>query len=138
MRSGEDFLDLHALHTLAEGVPVDGVAIAEEIGGCGVVREGVHDVLGCPRSGGMLREVEVQDPAPMVGEDDQDEEHTQLSSGHSEEVDRDQVLDMVREECSPGLGRGCAPLGDQPGESALGHFDPKLEEFSMDSGRLAQ
>ncbi len=30
--SREDFLDLHALHVLAEGVPVDGVAIAEEIG----------------------------------------------------------------------------------------------------------
>ena len=44
--SREDFLDLHAPHTLAEGVPVDGVSIAEEIGRGGVVREK------CPRSAG--------------------------------------------------------------------------------------
>jgi hypothetical protein len=35
--SREDFLDLHAPHTLAEGVPVDGVSIAEEIARGGVV-----------------------------------------------------------------------------------------------------
>jgi hypothetical protein len=89
--SREDFLDLHALHVLAEGVPIDGVAIAEEIGRGGVVREGVHDLLGCPKSGGMLGDVEVQDPAPMVREDDQDEEHPQLSGGNGEEVDRDEI-----------------------------------------------
>lgn len=36
--SREDFLDLHAPHTLAEGAPVDGVSIAEEKGRGGVVR----------------------------------------------------------------------------------------------------
>jgi hypothetical protein len=30
----------------------------------------------------VLGDVEVEDPAPMVGEDDQDEKHTQLSGGH--------------------------------------------------------
>jgi len=44
----EDFLDLHTLHALAEGVPVDRIAIAEEIGGGGVVRDGVDDLLGGP------------------------------------------------------------------------------------------
>jgi hypothetical protein len=44
--SREDFLDLHASHTLAEGVPVDGVSIAQETGRGGVVREK------CPRSAG--------------------------------------------------------------------------------------
>jgi hypothetical protein len=50
--SREDFLDLHAPHTLAEGVPVDGVSIAEEIGRGGVVGESVHDLLGGPRAVG--------------------------------------------------------------------------------------
>ena len=103
----EDFLDPHALHALAEGVSVDRVAIAEEIGRGGVVREGVHDLLGGPRSGGMLGDVEVQDPTPMVGEDDQDEEHPQASGGNGEEVDRDQIPDMVGEERAPGLRRRC-------------------------------
>src|SRR5262245_51032086 len=87
--SREDFLDLHAPHTLAEGVPVDRIAIAEEIGRGGIVGESVHDLLGGPSSRGMLGDVEVQDSTPMVREDDQDEEHTQASGGNGEEIDRD-------------------------------------------------
>jgi ribosomal protein L16 Arg81 hydroxylase len=41
----------------------------------------------------MLGRVEVNDAPPMVGEDDQDEEDAQVSGGHGEEVDRDQVLE---------------------------------------------
>ena len=136
--SREDLVDPHALHAVAEGVTVDRVAIAEEVGGGGVVREGVHDLLSGPRSGGMLGNVEVEDPTPMVSKDDQDEEHPQARGGNGEEVDGDQVLDMVGEERSPGLGRRWAPLGDQPGDGALRHLDPKLEELSMDSGRAPQ
>src|SRR2546429_9225193 len=53
-RRRQDFTDAHALHALAEGVAVDGVAIAEEIGRGGIVGEGVHDLLGRPSSAGML------------------------------------------------------------------------------------
>src|SRR5262245_10786096 len=51
-----------------------------------------------PGRGGLLGDVEVRDPAPIVGEDNQDAEHTQSRGGHGEEVDRDQALDMVRDE----------------------------------------
>jgi hypothetical protein len=136
--SREHFLDLHTLYTLVEGVPVDRIAIAQEIGGCGVVREGVHDLLGCPSCRGMLGDVEVEDPTPMVGEDDEDEEHTQASNGNGEEVDRNQVLDVVSEERSPGLRRRCAPFADQPRDRALGHVNPELDELPMDSGRAPQ
>jgi hypothetical protein len=70
-----DLLDLHALYASAERVTVDSVAIAEEISGGGVVREGIHDLLGGPVGGGMLGHVEVENAPPMVGEDDQDEKH---------------------------------------------------------------
>jgi hypothetical protein len=86
----EDLLDPHALHASAKGVAEDGIAIAEEISGCGVVREGIEDLLGGPRSGGMLGDVEEEDATPIVGEDDKDEEHAQLSGGDGEEVDGDQ------------------------------------------------
>jgi hypothetical protein len=95
---GEDFLDLHALHALAEMATIDRIAIAEEIGRGGVVREGLHDLLGGPSSRGMLGDVEVQDSTPRVREDDQDEEHMQARGGNGEEVDRHQVADVVGEE----------------------------------------
>jgi hypothetical protein len=54
MRRGEDFLDAHAFDALPKVLAVDAVAVAEEIGGCGVVREGVDELLGGPGGGGML------------------------------------------------------------------------------------
>ena len=105
MRCRENFLDTHALHALTKRVPVDVVTIAQEIGGRGVVREGVHDLLGGPVGGWMLRHVEVDDAAAMVGEHDEDEEHPQAGRGHREEVERDEILDMVVEERPPGLRR---------------------------------
>jgi hypothetical protein len=46
----------------------------------------------------------------MVGEHDEDKEHTQAGAGDGEEIDGDDVPDMVGEERAPGLRRGCAPL----------------------------
>jgi len=62
----------------------------------------------------------------MVGKHDEDKEHPQGPGGDREEIDRDQVLDMVGEERSPGLGRRCAPLGDQARDRALGQVNPEL------------
>jgi hypothetical protein len=64
-----------------ERVAVDRVAIAEEVRRRGVVREGVHDLLGRPGGGGMFRHVEVEDTPAMVGEDEKDEEDWCLTVG---------------------------------------------------------
>src|SRR5215471_9341674 len=50
----QDFTGSHALHAVPERVAVDRVAIAEEIRRRGVVREGVHDLLGRPRGRRMF------------------------------------------------------------------------------------
>jgi hypothetical protein len=86
VRRREDFGDPHAFHAVAKLLAIHLVTVAQEIRGGGVVRERVHDLLGGPGGGGMLGDVEVQDPASMVSEHDQDEEHPQLSGGHREEV----------------------------------------------------
>src|SRR5882672_7761920 len=74
VRRRQDFTDAHALEALAEHVTVDRVAVAKEVGGGGVVREGVHDLLGRPGRGGMLGDIEVEDAPPVVGERDEDED----------------------------------------------------------------
>jgi DDE family transposase len=131
--SRQHFTDVHALHPAPERVAVDVVAIAEEIGGRGVVREGVHDLLGRPGGRGMFGHIEVQDPAAMVGEHDQDEEDAQMRGGNREEIDGDQIPDMVGEERAPSLRRRYAPLRHQPGDGALSYVDPELQKFAVDS-----
>src|SRR3989441_8783645 len=91
---------LMPFHSVLKLLAVDLVTVAEEIGRRGVVREGVHDLLGRPGGGGMLGDVEVENAPPTVGQDDEDEEDVQVSGGNGEEVDRDEVADMVDEERS--------------------------------------
>ena len=107
----EDFVDAQAVYSVSEeGLAIDVVAIAEKIGRRGVVREGVHDLLGRPVRGGVFGEVEVDDASAKVSEHDEDEEHPQARGGDREEIEGDQVLDVVGEERPPGLGRRVLPL----------------------------
>jgi len=110
MRRRDDFLDPHALHALPELLAVDSVTVAQEIGGRGVVRESVHDLLGGPVGGGVLGHVEVEDAPAVVSEHDENKEDTQARGGDREEIDGDQMTDMVGEERPPGLGWGSASL----------------------------
>src|SRR6266478_4229144 len=91
----QDFIDPYALHAVPEHVTVDRVAIAEEIGGRGVLREGVDDLLGGPVGSGVFGHVEVDDAPAMVNEHDEHEEDAQTRGGNREEVEGNQVTNMV-------------------------------------------
>src|SRR5437867_1196170 len=133
VRRRQDFTDAHALHALPEPVPVDRVAIAEEVGRRGVVREGVHDLLGGPVGSRVFGHVEVDDAPAMVNEHDENEEDAQARGGNREEVEGDQVADMVGEKRPPRLRRPGTPLRHQPGDGALGDVDTELPKLAMDS-----
>src|SRR5262249_3258951 len=55
----ENLLDPHALSAISELLTVDPVTITQEKGWCGVVWEGVDDLLGGPVGGGVLGHLEV-------------------------------------------------------------------------------
>jgi hypothetical protein len=130
VRGDEDFFDAQALHALAKLLTIDAVAVAEEIGRSGVVRESVDDLLRGPPGRGLLGDVEVEDMAAVVGKDHEDEEDPQARRRDGEEVDRNQVVDVVGEECPPRLRRGAAPLREQARDGALGDSDAQLRRRS--------
>ena len=80
LRRREDFGDPHALHSAAKMLAKHLVVVGEEIGRCGVVWEGVDDLLGGPGSSRVPGDVEVDHPPAVVGEDDKDEEDAEASS----------------------------------------------------------
>jgi hypothetical protein len=57
----------------------------------------------------MRGHVEVEDPPPLVGEHDEDEEEAPPRGRHGEKIDRDQVADVmarnVRQVCGGGVRR---------------------------------
>ncbi len=103
VRRGEDFLDAHALHAAPKLLTVDCIAVAEQIGRCRVVREGIDDLLGGPKGGGVLGHVEMDDPSTMVREHGENEEYAEACGRDREEVKGDKVADMIGEECPPSL-----------------------------------
>jgi hypothetical protein len=117
---------------------VDAVAVAEEVGRRGLVREGVDELLSGPDGGGVLGHVEVDDPPAVVSEHDENEEDSEAGGGHRKEVNRDDVSDVVGEERPPGLRGLGTTLGHEAGDGALGDVDAELEELPVDARRTPQ
>jgi hypothetical protein len=117
---------------------VDAVAVAEEVGRRGLVREGVDQLLSGPDGGGVLGHVEVDDPPAVVSEHDENEEDAEASGGHRKEVNRDDVPDVVSEERPPGLRGLGTTRGHEAGDGALGDVDAELEELAVDARRTPQ
>jgi hypothetical protein len=87
VRRRKNFLDPHALHAVAKLLAVHLVTVAQEIGWRGVVRERGDDLLRGPDGGGMLGDVEVDDPPAMVGKHHEDEQDAEARGGHGESME---------------------------------------------------
>ena len=72
-RGDEHLANPHAGDAPGEGLAVDGISIAEQISRSGLVREGLDDLAGRPDGRGVVRDVEVEEFAAIVAEDDEDE-----------------------------------------------------------------
>jgi hypothetical protein len=70
---GQHFGYPHTRHSSPKRMTISAVAIAEKIAWRGVLREGVHELLSRPGGGGMLGDVEVDDPPAVVSEHHEDE-----------------------------------------------------------------
>src|SRR5574342_92358 len=86
-RSGENLFDSHALHAVLERWPVHLIPVADEEAGSSLPGERLGDLLGGPVRGRVRGDVEVHDPAPGMGEHDEDEEDLEGDRGDHEEVD---------------------------------------------------
>ena len=88
-------LDSHSLNSCREMLAVDSIAIANHIAWSAVFRERFNDLLCGPEGRGMVCDIEMEDAATVVRQDDQDIQHTQLNCRNCEEVDRYQLTQMI-------------------------------------------
>ena len=79
----------------------------------------------------MLGNVEVQHEPPIVGKHDEDEENVEGHRGNGKEVDRHEILEVVDEESSPGLGWRSPPTQHVLRHSRLRDLDAQLEKFAV-------
>ena len=90
-------------------------------------------LLPSPGRGGMRRDVDVEDPAPIVREDDEDEQHTTGNRRHREEIDGYQRAHVVLQERAPRLGGRAVPVRHEPRDCALRDVEAEFPEFAVDA-----
>jgi hypothetical protein len=65
--SNQYFFNAHVPHPLPKGGGIDVVPITQQIAWCFVSWEGVNDLLGGPRGGGVLGDVDMHHAAAFMG-----------------------------------------------------------------------
>jgi hypothetical protein len=132
VRGDDDLTNAHALDPALEVSAEDGIAISEQVSGAGLVREGVDDLLSCPRGGGLVGDADVEEFSAVVAEYHESDEQAKRQGRYDEEVDGRDVVTVSSQKDSPrrGWAMGGSPhvLGDGEG----GDFIAEEAEFGLD------
>jgi hypothetical protein len=128
----EPLLDPHVLHPILEVPAVDAVAVSQQKTRSLFERKGLHDLLSGPPSGWAGRDTEVNHPATVVPEDQQDVEHSERDRRNREGIYRRDLTDVVGQEGAPSLGRWLRLTGHVLGDRGLGHGMAQQEQLRDD------
>jgi hypothetical protein len=97
----------HPVDATREVLTVDPVSIPEEVPRRRVLGKGLDQLARRPDGRGMIGDVEVEEFAAIVAENDEDEEEAEGEGGDNEEVDGDELSACaVRKAHHVGDGRG--------------------------------
>jgi len=85
----------------------------------------------------MSGHMEVQDATSVMGQPQKQVEYLEADRRHREEVDRNQLLCVILQECAPGLRWGFARGQHIVADPALSDVDAEFEKFAVDAGCTA-
>ena len=83
----------------------------------------------------MSRNVEMHDSSAMMLQQDKHEQEPKAQRGHHEEINGDELLGMIFQECPPRLGRRLAVSRHVFGNRGFRHLDPEFQQLSVNSER---
>ena len=138
-RGDEDLAHRQALHPPYEHVAVDGVPIAEQVRGRGLVYVGAVSSgklstswWAAQAGGGVVGDVDIDEFSTVVSKNQEPEEQAEGERGDNEEVDGDDVTDMRLEEGAPRRGRPRRGAPHVLGNGELGELIAEEAEFGLD------
>ena len=109
-RSRQDFFDVHACNSLTEVVSIDPVAVTQQVARRCVLGKGLDHLLSCPESGGVGRDIEMDDPPSPVTDHEPHIEKSIRNSGHHEEVHSRDCAPMIFKKRAPLRGFRSMPI----------------------------
>jgi hypothetical protein len=130
-RGGDDLANAQALDPAREISAVDGIAIAEQVGGAGLVRERVDDLLSRPGGGGLVGDADVEEFSAVVAEYHTAEEQAKGQGRYDEEVDGRDVVAVSSQEGPPGRRRVTGGTAHVLGDGEGGDFIAEEAEFGL-------
>jgi len=98
-----NFLDAHMLNAELEVAAIDTVTVSDHESRRIVIRKRIGDLLSCPTSCWMGRDVEVDDHAAIMPKDNEAVQQLETHGPYDEEVDGCDVADVILQECPPSL-----------------------------------
>src|SRR5258706_12965668 len=81
----------------------------------------------------MGSDVEMENSAPVMSQNQEDVEDLEPNCWHSEEIDRDQTGRVVLQKSAPSLRRRSSQPHHVLRNAGLGNLDAELEQFAMDA-----
>ena len=103
LRRDELLFEAQALNSVHKIRAIDAIPIPEQIARWDSVGESLDHLLRRPGSRGRFGDIEMQDFAALVRQDQEDIQHTEGSGRYGEEIHCDQCLSMVLQEGLPSL-----------------------------------
>jgi len=110
---------------------VDGIAIAEQVGGAGLVRERVDERLSRPGGGGLVGDADVDELSAVVAEYHEAEEQTKGQGRYDEEVDGRDIVTVSSQKGPPGRRRVMGGAAHVLGDGEGGDFIAEEAEFGL-------
>ena len=107
-------------------------------GTAAVLGKGIAELLGRPCGRGMLGDGDVDDPSPVVREDDEHEQQPVGDGWHDEEIGRHDLADMAGQERSPWLGWWRVSSRHVLRDGRLTHRDSQFLPFPMNPRRTPE
>ena len=75
----------------------------------------------------------MQNATPVMGQNQKHVKDLKTDRGHGEEIDGDQLLGVILQECAPGLRRRLAAAHHVFADAALTDVDAEFEQFAVDT-----
>ena len=129
--------DSHRANRDRDLQPILGIPIEDEKPGCPSIRKRLPQRLHDPGTGGMPRDVEMQDTPVVVADDEKAVEYTECDGRDREEVHCRNQFPVITQEGEPafgllGISRGSAhPAGDR----SFTDIETQHQEFAMNARR---
>ena len=131
----QNFFNTQALHSSTKSFIINAVPISQEIARCRVKGKGLDNLLCCPLGTRVLCDVEVNNLAPVMSQNNKHVQDPKCDRGYSEEINRDQVRYMIIEKRSPGLGRRFLMTNHVFRYGGFRYINPQHAQFAVNSGR---